>query len=380
MNFGFINIRALSNKLDSLLDVCRDKNIDVLFLAETWHDSDSVSIRRLRAEQGCQVVDRPRPRARNDTLATNHGGVAAAAFHGVRLTQLDLGVKPTTFEFVCMKVAANTSSCIAAVLYRPGSERVRQLFFTELRDVMDQLATFVEPIFLVGDLNIRLDRPSDPHAVTLIDDLASYGCTNRVTSATHNCGGMLDVVVTRDDLPPPIVSVTDVDLSDHCLLHWQAPLVRPRPVYSTVTSRPWRRLDPVGFRAQLLSSSLCHPDAWSNLHVDSMAQLYDDELTAILDRLAPVRTMTFRRRVSDLWFDDDCRVAKRSVRFFEREARRVCRNDPANVAAQSAAPQHGTRGVVNTASFYKKSEMRSGRRKLTPNVSSLVSCGALSIR
>jgi len=100
LDFGFINIRSLRNKLDSLLDVHRDKNSDVLFLAETWHDSNSVSICRLRVELGCQVVDRPQPRARHDTLATNYGGVAAVAFHGVRLTQLDIGVKPTTFKFV----------------------------------------------------------------------------------------------------------------------------------------------------------------------------------------------------------------------------------------------------------------------------------------
>jgi len=47
------------------------------------------------------------------------------------------------------------------------------MFFTELRDVMDRLAMFTEPIFLVGDLNIRLECPSDLHACTLIDDLAS---------------------------------------------------------------------------------------------------------------------------------------------------------------------------------------------------------------
>jgi len=173
LDFGYINIRSLGNKLDSLLDVRRDKNIDVLFLAETWHDSDSVSIHRLRVELGCQAVDRPRPGARHDTLATNYGGVAAVAFHGIRLTQLDIGVKPTTFEFMCMRVAATTSSCVAAVLYRPGSECVTKMFFTECHDVMDRLAMFTEPSFLVGDLNIRLDCPSDPHACTFVDDLAS---------------------------------------------------------------------------------------------------------------------------------------------------------------------------------------------------------------
>ena len=42
------------------------------------------------------------------------------------------------------------------------------MFFEELHDVMDRLATFAELIisFLVGDLHMRLDHPSDPY-VTL---------------------------------------------------------------------------------------------------------------------------------------------------------------------------------------------------------------------
>ena len=165
---------------------------------------------------------------------SNHGGVAAVAFNGVHLTKLDLGVQSTTFEHVCVRVTAGTSSCVAAVIYRSGSESVKEQIFTEFRHMMDHLATFVDPIFVIGDLNIRLDRPSDPYAITLVDDLASYGFTNRVTSAMHVAGGMLDVV-TRDYLPPPCVNVVDADLSDHHLLCWQAPLARPCPSYTTTT-------------------------------------------------------------------------------------------------------------------------------------------------
>ena len=58
--FGCLNIRSIANKLDDLLEVRRDFTIDVLFLVETWHDTESVSLRRLRAD-GFQVVDRSRP-------------------------------------------------------------------------------------------------------------------------------------------------------------------------------------------------------------------------------------------------------------------------------------------------------------------------------
>jgi len=79
--FGCHNIRSLVNKLDNLLDVRRDLDIDVLFLVETWHDADAVRFRRLRTD-GFQVIDRPRPRLHNNTLSTNYGGVAAVAVSG----------------------------------------------------------------------------------------------------------------------------------------------------------------------------------------------------------------------------------------------------------------------------------------------------------
>ena len=107
--FGCLNIRSVANKLDDLLDVRHDSAIDVLLLVETWHDADSVSFRRLRAD-GFQVVDRPRPRLRADTTSTNHGGVAVVAVNGVRLSSLDIGVKPESFELLCVRVTSGSSS------------------------------------------------------------------------------------------------------------------------------------------------------------------------------------------------------------------------------------------------------------------------------
>ena len=70
LTFASFNINSLTYKLEDLLDVRYEKRIDVMFLVETHHDIDSVSLRRLRAD-GFQVVDRSRPRLLTDTLAKN---------------------------------------------------------------------------------------------------------------------------------------------------------------------------------------------------------------------------------------------------------------------------------------------------------------------
>ena len=41
---GFLNIRSLLHKTDDVLELLRDHSLDVLCLAETWHDADSVCL------------------------------------------------------------------------------------------------------------------------------------------------------------------------------------------------------------------------------------------------------------------------------------------------------------------------------------------------
>jgi len=52
-----------------------------------------------------------------------------------------------------------------------------------------------------------------------------------------------------------------------------------------------------------------------------LADLYSSELSAIVDQLLPLRTSTCQSRLSDPWFDNDCRDAKRQCRCLERQAR-----------------------------------------------------------
>jgi len=153
-------------------------------------------------------------------------------------------------------------------------------------------------------------------------------------------GGLLDIVASRDDLPPLSVDVIDAGLSDHRLLRWLVPMSRPPPVYSTTVVRPWCRLDAAAFRDGLLSSLLCQSDAWKNYELDGLARLYDSEISAALDQLVPQRTITCRLRPSDPWFDHECRKAKRSVRRLERASSRVSRAatvDPTAVKMANAA-------------------------------------------
>ena len=149
----------------------------------------------------------PRPRAACDTVATNYGGVAAVAFTGARLQPLDIGAKPTTFEFVCVRVTSGDVSYIVCAIYRPGSTTVSTTFFADLSDVLDRLATFVEPLFVVGDLNVHLEKTNDTSASQLVDlfaDTVWYAASlcQPTTSAAYSTSSHLATICRSSEYIP----------------------------------------------------------------------------------------------------------------------------------------------------------------------------------
>ena len=72
-------MRSLNNKVEDVVELIQDYKMDVMFMAETWHDPESISISKLRS-QGLVVFEKTRPRLSEsvNTLLTNHGGVAVA--------------------------------------------------------------------------------------------------------------------------------------------------------------------------------------------------------------------------------------------------------------------------------------------------------------
>ena len=263
------------------------------------------------------MLTRARPIPPDDSLDdigyTNHEGIAIITPTNIRLAKIQTGFNPSTFEHLCIRINSCGVNCIALVIYRPGSEHVTQQFFKELSKLLAYLATLSAPIFITGDVNIRLDRLDDPFAMQLNELLASLGLSQQVDHPTHDLGGILDVVLTRSDQPASRrVSVIDVCLSDHRYVKFTLDLCRPPLVYDTFTKRSWRSFDVRGFCMALLKSPLC--DAafiTSQTDTEEMTKTYNLTIINILDRLAPLSQVTRYKRRSDAWYDEDCHLQQR---------------------------------------------------------------------
>ena len=125
--------------------------------------------------------------------------------------------------------------------------------------------------------------------------------------------------------------VRDVGFSDHSCLLWSLNVSRPTPVYRRLECRQWKSFKIDLFQNDLSNSDLCcmdnvADDCQSTSTIDGcgvlteMISKYDDTLSVLLNRHAPMKSISLRERPSNIWFDEECRKEKIRVRLLERRA------------------------------------------------------------
>jgi len=139
------------------------------------------------------------------------------------------------------------------------------------------------------------------------------------------------------------VTVDDPGLSDHSLVQWRLDLrLSSEPVYVERQRRLWRNFDLTSFRTALTSSCLCDPAMYDDQpDVSSLVRTFNETVEKLLDVHALWSKVTCRvRRKTDLWYDNDCRAAKRRVRKLERRYKRWKSDYARSVWLQSLRDLH----------------------------------------
>ena len=164
-----------------------------------------------------------------------------------------------------------------------------------------------------------------PSTRKLSPTVDSFGLSQMVEAPTHRAGHTLDIVlVRRDRLEGVSISVQPPVISDHSVvtistsnLPSSADFFQPD---DAALEKIWQR----GLQQKLMGSILCSSeDAWNEMSVDDLSELYSSVLTSLVDRLAPRIVVRKHFRLITPWFNAVCRAEKRRSRCFERVYRRT---------------------------------------------------------
>lgn len=317
--FSCQNVRSAVNKSALICDVIERNKTDIVVLTETWLRDDDIAALGSITPNGYYIYHKARfgrECKENNTAKSNitYGGVALVIAETVRSKTFLLNIEVKTFEYLCCKISSPHGNFAVIGVYRPGSKPATKLFFTEFTSLLEIIATFNFPFFIIGDFNIRLDRPEDPNTINLKDLFDLFSLCQHVSEPTHELGGILDLIITSQvsDCVVNDVCVQPSGISDHFLITCGYHHVREPFKVSKIPVRRWHNMDLNSFKRDLVSTDLCGPfNSLNDRTLTDICLLYDRTLTDLLNIHVPLEMMKLSSRSQrSPWFNLECKAAK----------------------------------------------------------------------
>jgi Reverse transcriptase (RNA-dependent DNA polymerase)/Endonuclease/Exonuclease/phosphatase family len=293
LDFAHLNIRSASsisksyNKPAILKEFISDQCIDVLALTETWLSADSLpSTLNSITPDTYSLIHSPR-------LDGKGGGIALLFRSFLKIVKIPLPVY-TSFEALCVRLTRSSSSFTILTIYRPPTSKLK-VFLREFSSLLQDLVTSPSELIITGDFNFHVDNPLCAPANKFLSLLDTTGLTQLISFPTHISGHTLDLLITRASSNIfSRVRSNDPIISDHyaILSTFSAPS-SSRSTRITKQIRNIKSIDTTLFSQDILSSDLYTNPATT---LASYAKQFSSTLTELLDKYAPLKTVSCQSR------------------------------------------------------------------------------------
>ena len=314
-----MNARSAVKKAALIHDVIEEHNLDLVFVEETWIPSDAPDAIKLDiAPTGYRVAHAHR----GTSDEKRGGGIAVIYRESFQLSIVDVG-KYDEFESLSVKITSSSSSHTIVCIYRPPGN-VSGSFCEQFSDLLDRLLIDGKQYIICGDLNCPgyEDALIDHH---LQDILTSYNQQQLVLGPTHDSNHTLDLLITPEHSNNWVsdVSIHSLCFTDHSLVRCRLGFTLRRSPTVTFSYRRIKRMDLNAFRRDIAQSPIFDPEVQGS-SVDEYVNLFEKEVTRILDAHAPLLTRTRRQGSHDnRQLSPEARDAKCECRRLERRYRRT---------------------------------------------------------
>ncbi|XP_050400117.2 RNA-directed DNA polymerase from mobile element jockey [Patella vulgata] len=259
-------------------------------------------------------------------LARSHttgGGIAVIYRRSIIVEVLSNKLEAKTFEQLPLRVTASNKCFIVVCIYRPPPSAKNKLSSSDFyQEFAILFSSYSKPnTIILGDFNIQINNTikSDVKRYVSLIDCKSYN--QHVMEPTHKSGNTLDWVVAANDSDlVKEVHVENRQISDHYYITAILKLSRPQNLKKEIICRNIKAIDWSTFRVDISNSKLLL-DPMSDVNVQ--VNLYNNTLSALLDKHAPATNKTVTVRNSAPWYNNEVKQSKCLRHRAERKFRKT---------------------------------------------------------
>lgn len=322
-------MRSLNiEKSKLLMDYQSNNNIEFSFLSETWfHDEENCQTSFFRELGDYNVYNNPRV---TDTWG---GGICVLANkrYMTKRTRMHTYV---SFEVVTMTLIVNQPrSCKLKMVCLYRKDKIAfSLFCEEFTAMLNDVFLVPSPILICGDFNIPWNNQDSYKTKKLKNILLEYNLYSGYIPSrpTHEDGNTIDLILC-DDFCKDILFDVYVDkfcssqISDHFPVNFSLKVTpTKRKLVNTVNKRRLNNINYDIFISELLEEINCRDQSeLDSSNFSTMISIYNDSMSKILDKHAPVYECTVKHTERPGWMDYQYINARAERRKLERTYKRT---------------------------------------------------------
>ena len=312
-----LNCRSLRGKVTELKVLLDNQKVNIALLQETWLTTGDLSVYAELKENGFRVVKLERSDKRG-------GGLAILIKQDITKNVIPCHeFEYEDFENCCCFITIGKTKISIVNIYRPPNKS-KPRFLIQFEKFLSSLLEREGMLVMAGDFNIDLSV-DDNTKRDFSSILEKYGLIQLITRPTRK-SSLLDFVIIQeiDESITRVIQTKEDFPSDH------VPLFVTQDINSlfgtknvkTGIVRDYQLLDDEVLKHELLQSLLTDASYFRHLNSLQCVNLYNSEITTIIDRLCPEKLRVFKRDQTKRWFTDDLRSLKQKKRQLERKMKK----------------------------------------------------------
>ncbi|CAC5400218.1 unnamed protein product [Mytilus coruscus] len=288
-----LNARSVKNKSTSICDFMLSNDADILALTEIW----------LGTSIDKHVISEITPNGYSIHQISRKGkaggGVAVIHKSNIEVKRSKHTQTFSHFELLECDVVVKSHHFRLCVIYRPPPSRTNKpkntTLFNEWSEFLDRLVVIPNELLITGDLNFHLDNVNASDTRKFNETLRDHGLDPCLFDQNGNPSG------------------------DHLALFTSLKISRPPKQRQTVSYSKFSDIKTTDFIQDWSTTKIVQNREGS---VENIVNLYNTELSSIIDRHAPLKSKNIIMRPNTEWYTDELRIAKRDRRKAERRMRK----------------------------------------------------------
>ena len=316
---SLLNAQSVHGKDGAIVEYLLSNNISMAIIMESWLQNNEEDACRLSTSEFCTGLFSAVPSNRQDRRG---GGILLVHKKSYKVKLVE---EVFTRSFQAAKFRTQIDNCNVTLLsiYHPPYSTVNpvtdRMFIDDFTKwICDQLVVsdHDNKLIILGDFNIHVNDEFDENAHNLMGIITALGLKQHVNFPTHKAGNTLDLVITEMGSKLEVARSSPGPFwSDHCAVDLivKLPTVSSVQEADTISVRKLRELDYDRFIEDVHISDL--------LSISDLSELVfrmEKNMQEALDKQAPLKKKQLPIRTRVLWYTNELKKQKQTVRRRER--------------------------------------------------------------